>query len=259
MSLSRSAASNAPVDGGIAPPHPALVKYYKDESERPRYLRAAFDRTARHYDRINRTMSLGTDNWYRREALWRGGVAPGMKLLDVGCGTGIVSGHARKMVGPHGMVVGVDPSIGMLEEAIRRDRVPMPVNGMGEYLPFSDETFDFVCMSYALRHVSDLVQTFREFRRVLKPDGTLLLLEMTPPAPGLRFQLLKFYMRRVVPAVTRLGTVSRETQILYTYCWDTFEHCVSPDDILRAMHDAGLRQARRHVELRIFSEYTARR
>ena len=239
------------------PPHPALTRYYDDETGRQAYLRRAFDRSARHYDSVNRAMSFGTDVRYRREALVRAGLGDGAKVLDVGCGTGIIAGHAKEMVGPSGMVVGIDPSMGMLEEAIRRDRVPLPVNGMGEYLPFPDNTFDFVCMSYALRHVTDLVHTFSEYRRVLNPGGTVLILEMTPPKSRFPFRLLKMYMRHVVPAVTRLGTVNREAQLLYEYCWDTFESCVPPDQITAALRAAGLGNVRHHLELRIFSEYSA--
>lgn len=238
-------------------PHPTLPRYFKDESERLAYVRKAFNESAQHYDAINNVMSFGTNNRYRRDALERAGVKEGMKVLDVGCGTGVVAWHADRMVGPTGMVVGVDPSIGMLTEAVKRERVRRPVNGMGERLPIADETFDFLCMSYALRHVADLAETFREYRRVLKPGGKLLILEMTPPPRGIRFSLLKFYMRYLVPLITRFGTVSKEAQVLYNYCWDTFETCVPPDDIMDAMRKVGFNDVSRHVELKIFSEYSA--
>lgn len=243
--------------GSAAAPHPTLPRYFNDESERLAYVRKAFNESAPHYDTINNVMSFGTNNRYRREALERAGVKEGMKVLDVGCGTGVVAWHAERMVGAKGMVVGVDPSIGMLTEAIKRERVRLPVNGMGERLPIADETFDFLSMSYALRHVADLVETFKEYRRVLKPGGKLLILEMTPPARGVSFYVLKFYMRYIVPLITRFGTVSKEAQVLYNYCWDTFETCVPPDDIMNAMREAGFTDVSRHVELRIFSEYSA--
>lgn len=245
--------------GSSRPPHPALTRYYADETERRTYLRGAFDRSARHYDTINNVASFGTNDRYRLDALRRAKLVEGMKMLDVGSGTGVVAGHARDIVGPKGMVVAVDPSIGMLTEAIRRERVSLPVNGRGEYLPFADETFDFLCMSYALRHVTDLVATFREYRRVLKPGGTVLILELTPPSGRVRFHALKFYMRYIVPAVTRVRTFSKTAQDLYAYCWDSFEACVPPEEILAAMGEAGLKDASRHVGMGIFSEYTSTR
>lgn len=237
-------------------PHPKLARYYSDESERRTRLRAAFDETASAYDAINRAMSLGTDWRYRLDALRRAGVREGMSFLDVGCGTGIAAEHAQRLVGPTGLVVGVDPSAGMLREAVKRNVVNV-VQGIGERLPFPDNTFDFLCMSFALRHVSDLPTTFKEYRRVLKPGGTVLLLEMTPPTSAVPFSLLKFYMKQVVPTMTWLTTGSRRAHTLYQYCWDTFEMCVRPSTILDALSNAQFDGATRHVELRIFSEYRA--
>jgi demethylmenaquinone methyltransferase / 2-methoxy-6-polyprenyl-1,4-benzoquinol methylase len=235
-------------------PHPRLARYYSDERERTTRLRAAFDETASAYDAINRAMSLGTDWRYRLDALRRADVREGMSFLDVGCGTGIAAEHAQRLVGPSGMVIGIDPSAGMLAEAVKRN-VANVVQGVGERLPFANNTFDFVCMSFALRHVADLLTTFKEYNRVLKPGGTVLLLEMTPPTGTIAFSLLKFYMKQVIPALTWLTTGRRTALTLYQYCWDTFEMCVPPDAILDAMRNAPFDPVARHVELRIFSEY----
>ena len=70
--------------------------------------------SARYYDGLSRVMSFGTDGWYRRQTLIRAGLAAGMSMLDVGCGTGLSAGAARSIVGPQGYVVGVEPSRGML-------------------------------------------------------------------------------------------------------------------------------------------------
>ncbi|MEM9684087.1 MAG: class I SAM-dependent methyltransferase [Pseudomonadota bacterium] len=238
-------------------PHPPLSGYYQDETDRQRYLKSSFQETAPLYDSINGWMSFWTDRRYRRLALLRGGLAPGMEMADIGCGTGIVSELAREIVGPDGAVFSVDPSAGMMNEAVRRGRVSAPILGRGEALPLCDNSVDFLCMSFALRHVPDLIETFREYARVLRPGGRLLLMEMTPPQKGLLHYLLKGYMRYVVPALTRVVTGSRSATVLYVYCWDTFENCVPPDKVLDALAAAGLEQPSRHVEARIFSEYTA--
>ena len=238
-------------------PHPLLRGYYHDEAERQAYLKSAFQETAPLYDRINSWMSFGTDRRYRREALIRAGLRPGMAVADIGCGTGLVSELAREIVGPEGQVVSVDPSEGMLGEAVRRGRATLPVIGKGEALPLPDASADFLCMGFALRHVADLKITFREYARVLRPGGRLLLMEMTPPEQGWLRHVLKGYMRYVVPALTRVMTGSSAATILYAYCWDTFEHCVRPESVLEALREAGLEQSSRHVEARIFSEYTA--
>lgn len=241
------------------PPHPPLSNYYDDEAKRQAYLKSSFQETAPLYDSINSWMSFWTDRRYRRLALIRAGLQHGMDVADIGCGTGIVSELARDIVGPQGHVVSVDPSRGMLDEAVRRGRAMAPILGRGEALPLRDASVDFLCMGFALRHVADLTVTFREYARVLRPGGRLLLMEMTPPQQGLLRYLLKGYMRYLVPAVTRIVTGSNTATVLYVYCWDTFETCVVPAKVLDALAAAGLDQPSRHLEARIFSEYTARK
>ncbi len=245
------------MSGNRVAPHPVLTRYYQSEADRQAYLASSFDETAAHYDRINNWMSFGTDRWYRRQALLRAGLQPGMTFADVGCGTGLVSDIARETVGPEGCVISLDPSAGMLEEALVRGRVDRPLRGRAEQLPFRDQSLDFLCMAYALRHVADLDVAFREYLRVLKPGGRLLLLEMTPPRRGALRALLKFHMRYVIPSLTRLLTGSRTAKVLYEYCWDTFDQCVPPERVLRALEKSGLGSSSRFVAARIFSEYTA--
>ncbi len=105
--------STEPHVTGVAP-HPPLKKYYGGERERRGFVTALFDRTAPHYDWINRVMSLGSGVRYRRDALRRAGLAPGQRLLDVAIGTGLVARAARDILGDGGHVTGVDLSMGML-------------------------------------------------------------------------------------------------------------------------------------------------
>ncbi|HID49110.1 MAG TPA: methyltransferase domain-containing protein [Chromatiales bacterium] len=240
------------------PPHPVLKDYYDDEAGRRKRVRQLFDASAPDYDGINRLMSLGTGERYRREALQRAGLKQGQIVLDIGCGTGVLASHEQAMVGPDGLVIGVDPSPGMLREAVRRG-VKRLALGCGEALPIRDRSVDFLSMGYALRHVPDLARTFAEYLRVLKPGGTLLLLEIAPPRSRLGFQLTKFYMKHVIPLATRLGTRNRDAQRLMSYYWDTVEQCVPPALILEALQRAGFEEPRRKVLFGIFGEYTARR
>src|SRR5579871_1602908 len=107
----------------MSAPHPPLPEYYDDESQRGGWVRQLFDRTAVDYDRIERFMALGSGSWYRRRALSRAGLKPGMRVLDVGVGTGLTARQASTLVGASGQVTGVDPSAGMLARA----RVPESV------------------------------------------------------------------------------------------------------------------------------------
>lgn len=235
-------------------PHPILTDYYRDETERKRRVNEMFDASARHYDWINSLMSFGSGRFYRRDALRRSGVGPGMSLLDVGCGTGVIALAAQELVGPQGRVAALDPSPGMLEQA-RQAGVREAHLGRAEQLPFPDATFDRVVMGYALRHVEDLATTFREYRRVLKPGGRVLLLEVTRPEPGLRFAFLKFYLDTVVPFLARVLRRSRDAETLMHYYWKTIDQCVPPAVILGALGEAGFADVKRHAVFGLFSEY----
>lgn len=250
-------ASGADQNSAQLPPHPRLRKYYADETSRRTYLNEAFDVSAKYYDRLSQLIGLGTDRWYRRQALLRAGLAPGMSMLDVGCGTGLSAAVARDIVGEHGHVFGVEPSRGMLFEAMHQKRLHAGIRGVAEFLPLADNTFDFVCMSFALRHVAELNKTFQEFTRVLKPGGTMLIMEMTPPEPTIFYQLIKFYLKYVIPLITRLMSRNEVVQQLYIYCWETHDQCVAPDAILAAMEGSGLDAVKRWIDAKLFSEYTA--
>jgi demethylmenaquinone methyltransferase/2-methoxy-6-polyprenyl-1,4-benzoquinol methylase len=236
-------------------PHPLLERYHASEAERRAGVGAWFDATAPHYDRITQGMSLGSGHWYRRHVLARAGLGAGARVLDVACGTGVLAAAAQAIAGRSGLVVGLDPSAGMLREAGGRG-VPRRVRATAEALPFADGRFDLLTMGYALRHVTDLETTFREFRRVLRPGGLLLVLEITPPASRLGARLLAAYLGGLVPWwARRRGRAPAE---LMTYYWETVARCVPPAVILDGLRTSGFAQAERRIDLGIFSEYAAR-
>lgn len=243
---------------GAAPirPHPPLERYYRNEEERRSRIGAMFDEAASDYDWINLALSLGSGVWYRKQALLRAGLKPGMRVLDTGSGTGVVAAQAQGIVGTGGQVVALDPSLGMLSHAAKRG-VRRRVRAVAEALPFPDERFDLLSMGYALRHVVDLRATFREYRRVLKPGGKVLLLEITPPSSHLAHALLKLYMGRIAPFMARFGRGGKSSREMMEYYWDTTESCVPPATILQALAEAGFSTPERHVENGILSEYMA--
>jgi demethylmenaquinone methyltransferase / 2-methoxy-6-polyprenyl-1,4-benzoquinol methylase len=239
-------------------PHPPLTDYYATEADRSGFVRQIFDRTAADYDRVERAMAFGSGSWYRRRALARAGLEPGMRVLDVGTGTGLTAREAFDLVGPAGEVTGIDPSPGMMERAKVPPRVRL-VAGTAEAIPAGTGSADFLSMGYALRHVADLSAAFGEFMRVLAPGGRLCLLEITPPTGRWSRSLLKLYMRTLVPLMARCMAAHRDTPALMRYYWDTIESCVDPRSILDALAEARFIEVSRHVELGIFSEYRARK
>jgi demethylmenaquinone methyltransferase / 2-methoxy-6-polyprenyl-1,4-benzoquinol methylase len=239
-------------------PHPTLEKYYPGPEDKRSFVRSIFDESASGYDRVERMMALGTGPRYRRQALARAGLAAGMKCLDVAAGTGLVAREAINIVGDPGAVIGLDPSPGMLAEAARSLPIRL-VLGRAEHLPFPDESFDFLSMGYALRHVSDLAVTMREFLRVLRPGGRLCLLEITRPQGAVPLALMRCYMKGIVPYLSRLTAGGERQRVLWEYYWDTIDACVPPAMVRDAMADAGFTDVNRHVALGVFSEYTGRK
>ncbi len=237
-------------------PHRPLTEYYEREEDRRGWVNHIFDKTALDYDRMETILGLGTGSWYRQQALLRAGLAPGMTMVDVGVGTGLVASQAVAILGDASKVTGVDPSPGMMENA----KVPAGVKllaGKAEDIPFPDASFDFLSMGYALRHISDLSVAFTEFFRVLKPGARICILEITRPRGRMSKLLLKGYMRGIVPLIARLTARDADTAVLWRYYWDTIDACAPPEQVMHTLESVGFTQVRRHVELGIFSEYQA--
>ncbi len=246
---------NGPVPMTPAPPHPPLVNYYSRAEDRPAFVRALFDRTSTHYDRINTIFSLGSGVRFRRQMLLRAGLRPGMRMLDVAIGTGLVAREAVSIIGSES-VIGLDISSGMLREARRALSIPL-IQGDAQTLPIGDGSMDFLTMGYALRHVSDLGTTFREFLRVLKPGGRALVLEIGRPRHPAALALARAYLGHVVPFLTRWTTSAEETRTLMRYYWDTIEQCAAPEEILHQLQTSGFSDAQCRTDYGMFRAYLA--
>lgn len=237
-------------------PHPPLTEYYDREEDRRTWVGEQFDKTAADYDRIENILGLGTGSSYRRKMLGFAGLQPGMRVLDVGMGTGLVAKQAALLAGDPGLITGVDPSPGMIRSA----RLPsgvMVVEGRAELIPLADAGYDFLSMGYALRHVSDMAVAFAEFHRVLKPGGKVCILEITPPKGKIATALLKGYCKYAVPALAKLVARDKDTAQLWRYYWDTIEACAAPEKVMSTLESAGFVNVRRNVDLGIFSTYLA--
>lgn len=240
-------------------PHVPLTRYYAEESARSGFVREMFDSTAEDYDSMEHILSLGTGLWYRGQALERAGLKPGMKVVDVGVGTGLVAREAVRIAGGAALVTGIDPSPGMMRNAHVPDGVAL-VEGRAEAIPFPDNHFDFLSMGYALRHISNLSMAFHEFHRVMKPGAKLCILEITRPESRWGCFLLKAYMKGLVPLFAMLVARKKNTPRLWRYYWDTIEACVPPAQVLATLKASGFTAVRRHIEVKgmsILSEYQA--
>jgi len=239
-------------------PHRPLAEYYPAPAARQDFVNHLFDEAAPDYDWVSGMMSFGSDQFYRRDALRKAGLKPGMRLLDVASGTGLMVKAALELGVEPALVTGVDPSQGMLAENRRHYPVTL-LEGKGEALPCADESFDFVSMGYALRHTEDLHKLFGEFRRVLRPGGRVLVLEITRPKNTVALRLMRFYMQTIVPRLGWLRRRNASTAKLMQYYWTTIEECVPPVVILAALTASGLKNVQRTTTGAVLSEYVAER
>jgi demethylmenaquinone methyltransferase/2-methoxy-6-polyprenyl-1,4-benzoquinol methylase len=188
----------------------------------PERVRNMFDRIAPVYDVMNRVMTAGLDQRWRRKTV-RAVVRPGDRVLDAACGTGDLAIIATK----HGAkVTGLDFSEQMLVRARRKGPELDWVQGDLLALPFEDDSFDAATVGFGIRNVSDLQRGIDELRRVLKPGGRLAILEITRPRGPLRI-FYSLWFDRIVPL---LGKVLPGGDA-YTYLPASVKRFPGPDDL----------------------------
>ncbi len=242
-------------DGRLVP-HPPLKQFYEDETQREEFVNRIFDDTAQKYDPINKILSLGSGVWYRKQALLRSGLASGMDVLDVATGTGLVAESELSIIGLNGSVMGLDRSYNMLAEVENKLNIPL-VQGDANVLPFANNSFHFLTMGYALRHVDDLKGTFKEYLRVLKPGGILLILELIRPSNKIAYSMTKLYFRLMVAIISRSGAGGRNEGKLIQYYWDTIDQFVGSDTIINTLSETGFDKVKSHQIFKFFTEFTA--
>jgi demethylmenaquinone methyltransferase / 2-methoxy-6-polyprenyl-1,4-benzoquinol methylase len=180
---------------------------------------AMFDGIAARYDLVNRVISLGIDQSWRRKTVAALGLAAGHRVLDLATGTADLAIQVARTE-PSVHVVGLDPSSKMLEvgrekvaRATLEARVEL-VQGDAQALPFEANRFDSVCIAFGIRNVPDRAQALREMARVTRPGGRIAILELSEPRSGLLGALARFHIHTVVPYVGALLSGVKEYQYL---------------------------------------------
>lgn len=204
-----------------------------------------FNDIAPTYDRANRVLSMGVDTFWRRKACDLAyGYCPSKTLdsiVDVACGTGDMMGYwkrrAKKAGVDVGEIVGIDPSHGMV--AVGREKFPdfSFLIAPATELPKADATADIISISYGIRNVMERQAALREFNRVLKKDGLVVILEfMKNEHPSALGRIRDWYMNNILP---RIGGLISKNYEAYRYLPDSIEGFLTVNKMTQELEEAG--------------------
>lgn len=202
---------------------------------------AMFDRIAERYDFLNRVLSMGIDQGWRRKTVAALALRSDAKVLDLATGTADLAIQIAE-THPAVHVTGVDPSVGMLAVGERkvgvrglRSRVTLQ-EGDAQSLPFDDDVFDGCTIAFGIRNVPDRLAGLREMARVTRPGGRVAILELSEPKGGILGPLARFHIRTLVPRIGALLSGAKE----YRYLQESIAAFPAPEAFADLMREAGL-------------------
>lgn len=202
---------------------------------------AMFDAIAARYDLLNRIISLGVDQRWRRDTVRALELKPGGRVLDLATGTADLAILTAR-THADATVVGLDPSRNML--AVGRDKLAARglservtlVEGDAERLPFEAASFDGITMAFGIRNVPDRPAALREMARVTRPGGRVAILELAEPRGGALSGFARFHIRTVVPWLGSLLSGARE----YRYLQRSIAAFPAAERFAETMRESGL-------------------
>jgi demethylmenaquinone methyltransferase/2-methoxy-6-polyprenyl-1,4-benzoquinol methylase len=193
----------------------------------------------------NRVLSFGVDKSWRKDACDKTYSYYGKKsidlILDVACGTGDMCEFWDKRAGKSDIkiakIIGADPSVGMLEQAKEKNLNAEFVVAEAKSLPFESESVDILSISYGLRNVMDRDEGLREFHRVLKPNGLLVILEFTKlQHASIASRVRDFYMKKILPVVGGFLSKNRDA---YSYLPNSIEGFLTKEKLVSELEEIG--------------------
>jgi demethylmenaquinone methyltransferase / 2-methoxy-6-polyprenyl-1,4-benzoquinol methylase len=202
-----------------------------------------FTRIARRYDAMNTILSLSLDKYWRRRTLQIAAPQPGERWLDVCCGTGKISMELRRMLGNMGEVTGLDFNASMLEVAKRSEtqaRLLQPIHWIeadAMELPFPAESFDGITIGFGLRNLPDIDRGIVEMKRVLRPGGRWICLELSHPVWPVFRQGHGLFVRYLVPRIGNLG-LGEHTE--YQWLPESLQRFPGAEELKMRIHRAGM-------------------
>ncbi len=208
----------------------------------PERIREMFDTISGVYDPMNTVISGFQEPRWRRRAIRAAALAPGMRALDVATGTGKVAHGLWRAVQPGGSVTGIDFAEGMLTQARKRyaDTASLEfVRGDALALPLDDGSFDAATIAFGMRNLADYQQGFAEMRRVVRPGGRVVCLEIARPTSRIA-RAAQAWFDLIVPLIGRVAGQGSA----YGYLVSSTQDYPDPARIAGIMRDAGLEDVR---------------
>jgi demethylmenaquinone methyltransferase / 2-methoxy-6-polyprenyl-1,4-benzoquinol methylase len=204
------------------------------------YVQNMFDRIAERYNIMNRLMTAGQDQRWRRFVIQKANIPRDGYVLDLATGTGDIAFEALHSE-PTANVIGADFSLPMMHVG-QRNTLGKHVEWCGAdamRLPFVDNSFDAVTSGYLVRNVIDIHQTLSEQLRILKPGGTMVILDTSPPPPSLLRPFIKIHLKYVIPFMGRLIS-GKNGADAYQYLPESTQSFKTPYELATIMREVGL-------------------
>jgi demethylmenaquinone methyltransferase/2-methoxy-6-polyprenyl-1,4-benzoquinol methylase len=211
------------------------------------YVNRMFGQIAPKYDLMNRLMTFGLDQGWRKVVVRESNLKIGDTALDVATGTGDIALALAEVVGQTGKVIASDFSMEMMKPGPAK----AAKKGVGKIvqfmaadalnLPYSDNSFAGITTGFAMRNVVDIERAFSEMRRVVKPGGRVVCLEVAKPKFALVRLGHQLYFNKIVPLIGSLISGHKEA---YTYLPESAKNFPPPEELKRIMEKAGLRNVR---------------
>jgi len=202
----------------------------------PQDVAAMFDDVAARYDLTNDLLAMGQTRRWRKEVTKAVGAQPGDRILDLAAGTGTSS---EPIAAGGAFVVACDFSLGMLTVGHQRNPRQSFVAGDGLALPFADESFDAVTISFGLRNVHDRHAGLRELLRVTRPGGRIVVCEFSHPTWAPFREVYSRYLMGALPAVARKTSSNPDA---YEYLAESIRSWPDQGALAADMLDSGWRQ-----------------
>lgn len=205
-------------------------------SEKASYVARMFGRIATGYDRMNRLMTFGLDDWWRQIVVRTINPASDATMLDIGSGTGPFLPLLRRHA-PRGIAIGADFVLPMMQSGLHRlDERSAFVCADAQKLPFEDSTFDTITAGFVIRNVSDIDTCFREVLRITKPGGRFAILEVARPRSALVRWGHRVYFEEVMPRIAQLLGAD---PVAYRYLPESSRHFPDPPVLADMLRTAG--------------------